>query len=264
MSIRYDTKLNNEIQRTVRNFNNKIRRLERSERDLILPDRVSIKELKKTYTSRRELRNKLASLQRFNIRGVENTITTEGGVKTSIYELKETQRALRKAKSYLTRYIRKIENIVPTTYGVRESASYSRMGNMQLNNLRARRKILDKNLGKLTQEGLMKLKEKIDFELFRKNEMPSIFMNNYVDKMLFNLGYFVGYDEEKLNIMKNKLMQLDEKQFNELFETEEGIRAIVEFYPEVHRGNYNRVKDDISEKFDALFDNLDSILADYI
>ena len=43
MAIRYDKKINQEINRTIRNFNQKISRLEKEERNLILPEKITKK-----------------------------------------------------------------------------------------------------------------------------------------------------------------------------------------------------------------------------
>ena len=43
MAIRYDKKLNQEINKTIKNFNQKIARLEKSDRELILPTKITKK-----------------------------------------------------------------------------------------------------------------------------------------------------------------------------------------------------------------------------
>ena len=92
MAIRYDKKLNQEINRTIRNFNQKIARLEKQERDLLLPTKINKKSLKQSVTNRNELKRKLKELQRYSKRGVEETITTKGGVTLSKYELQNIKR----------------------------------------------------------------------------------------------------------------------------------------------------------------------------
>ena len=67
MAIRYDKKLNQEINRTIKNFNQKIARLEKQEREL-LPSKITKKELKESVYTRTELQRKLKELQRFSKR----------------------------------------------------------------------------------------------------------------------------------------------------------------------------------------------------
>ena len=61
MAIRYDKKLNQEINRTIKNFNQKIARLEKQERDL-LPSKITKKSLKSNVYTRTELQRKLKEL----------------------------------------------------------------------------------------------------------------------------------------------------------------------------------------------------------
>ena len=87
MAIRYDKNLQNEITRVVRNFNNKINRLEKLQNDLILPDKITKKSLTERYYTRKDLQRKLNELKRFSTRGIEKTIETKAGLKLSEYEL---------------------------------------------------------------------------------------------------------------------------------------------------------------------------------
>ena len=59
MAIRYDKKLNAEINRTIRNFNQKIARLEKEEREL-LPSKITKKQIKESVYTRNELNRKLS------------------------------------------------------------------------------------------------------------------------------------------------------------------------------------------------------------
>lgn len=263
MAIRYDKKLNTEIRKVVSNFNSKINRLAKQRRDLLLPEKVSIKELKNSITTRAELRRELARLKRYSKRGIEETIKTLGGMEISRYELEETIKESRRIKASLTRKINRIANTTPTVFGVKQSATYSQMGLEQLSNLRARRRTLEKNIKKLSKEEFKDFKKQLAINKQKEKYRNEIFMENYVDKMLFNLGYFIGYDNEKINTIKEKLLQLDEKQFLRLFETDEGIRAIRDYYPEIHRNNMSKIKDDVSNLYDELLANIDNIIKDY-
>ena len=261
--IRYDKKFNSEIRRVVSNFNRKINRLQKEERDLLLPEKVSIRELKANVYSRSDLRRELRKLERFSKRGIEQTITTPGGVKISKYELEETARETKRIKTSLTRQIKRISNITPTVFGVRQSATYAQMGLEQLSNLKARRQTLEKDIRKLDKENFREFQKQLNINIQKERYRTQIFMDNYIDKMLFSLVYFIGYDKNKIEHIKQKLMELDEKQFLKLFETDEGIRAIRDYYPEIHRRNMNKIQDDVTNLYDALYENINSIVEDY-
>ena len=91
MAIRYDKKLNQEINRTIKNFNQKIARLEKQDREL-LPSKITKKELKDNVYTRTELRRKLKELQRFSNRNAEDVITTSGGVRLTQYYYQNIKR----------------------------------------------------------------------------------------------------------------------------------------------------------------------------
>lgn len=84
--IRYNKSTNNEIARVVRNYNSKIARLQKLNNKLILPEKASVKEIKKTVSSRRELNRRLNELKLYSKRGIEETIRTNNDLKISKYE----------------------------------------------------------------------------------------------------------------------------------------------------------------------------------
>ena len=108
MAIRYDKKFNSEINRIVKNYNQKITRLERKDTDYHLPEKITVKQIKALAKTRKDVRNKLAELQRFSSRGAEETIVTSGGYAISLYEYKETKRKLTNTKRKLTREINRM------------------------------------------------------------------------------------------------------------------------------------------------------------
>ena len=104
MAIRYDKKLNQEINRTIKNFNQKIARLEKQKKEL-LPSKITKKDLKDNVYTRTELYRKLKELQRFSHRGAEDIIETKGGVKLTQYELSNIKRENTRIKRNITREI---------------------------------------------------------------------------------------------------------------------------------------------------------------
>ena len=158
MAIRYDKKLNQEINRTIKNFNQKIARLEKQEREL-LPSKISKKELKNSVYNRAELQRKLKQLQRFSERGAEEVITTKGGVQLTQYDLSNLKRENARIKRNITREINRLKVDKPKIFGKKQTSSFSEMGDTDFLNLVARRKALEKDINKLSRE---------DFERFTK------------------------------------------------------------------------------------------------
>lgn len=253
--------INETLRRAVRNFNSKIKRLEG--RDLLLPEKANMKIIKSRITNKWDLNREIDRLQRFSERGMEKTVTTKSGVQISKYELTNLKKEQNRLVAKLDRQIKRLGSIIPTTFGIKEDVTIAQMGTEQLSNLKARRENLRKRkLSTLTKEGFSELKSLIQKTINKDKYLISEFKENYIEKMLLNLGYYVGYDSEKLETMKEKLLKLPDKKFLELFNTEEGIRAIRDFYPETYKTESEN-ENTINTLYDELYKNLDKILSEY-
>lgn len=75
-NIRWSENDIKELNRSVKNFNAKVKRLEAKYKnsDVILPERMSVKELREIVTTRRDLQRELKSLQGFTQRGSEEIV----------------------------------------------------------------------------------------------------------------------------------------------------------------------------------------------
>ena len=261
--MKYSKSMNEELKRVIRNYNSKISRLEKSDRDLLLPEKVNLKIIKSRVVDKWDLNREIDKLMRFSERGIENTVTTKGGLKISKYELNNLKREQNRLVAKLDRQIKRLGNIVPTTFGVREDATIAQMGTEQLSNLKARREnIRKRSVKSINSEGLKELQNLMNKTIQKDRYLVSKFKENYIEKMLLNLGYYVGYDSSKLNEMKNKLMKLSDKKFLQLFNTEEGIRAIRDFYPETYKSESEN-ETSIKGLYDELYKNLDKIISEY-
>ena len=269
MAIRYDKKLNQEINKVVKNFNQKIARLEKTEKDLILPEKITKKELKENYYTRTDLRRKLRELKRYSSRGIEETITTSGGVTVSKYELKNLQIESRRIKANLTREIKRLEVTTPKVFGKEQATTFSQMGDQYFLNLQARRKALEKGkITNLSKEQLQQYNKLLQKTRRNKEYYNNVFKENY-QNMLTDLGYFYGYDNQKLNELKEKINKLESDKFLKLFREEKSIQAILDYYPNIkvkagkNAINPDDIKEDVTVLYDALIDNIDNILKDY-
>lgn len=265
MAIRYDKKLNQEINRTIKNFNQKIARLEKQEREL-LPSKITKQELKNTSFTRAELRRKLKELQRFSKRGAEDTIETKGGVKLTKYELSNIKRENARVKRNITREINRLKVEKPKIFGKTQTSTFSEMGDTDYLNLVARRNALEKDINKLSREEFERFTKLIEKTGKNQQYMNNIFKDNYFD-MLTDLAYYFDYDNDKLNILKQKLMNLKPKDFLKLFKEDKSIRAILDYYPIVTNSfnaiNPDDIKEDVINLYDNLIDNIDEIIQDY-
>lgn len=268
MAIRYDKKLDQEINRTIKNFNQKIVRLEKQEKEL-LPSKITKKELKNSVYTRQELQRKLKELQRFSKRGAEDVITTAGGIRLTKYELNEIKRENTRLKRNITREINMLKVNKPKILGKTQTSTFSEMGDTHYLNLVAKRKALEKDINKLLRDEFERFIKLIEKTGRSQQYMNTVFKENYF-KMLTDLAYYYGYDNKKLNEMKKKLMRLKPDDFFKLFKEDKSIKAILDYYP-IFTSNFNNAiygnrmdyQEDVLNIYDALYDNLDDILKDY-
>ncbi len=265
MAIRYDKKLDQEINRTIKNFNQKIVRLEKQEKEL-LPSKITKKELKESVYTRSELQRKLKELQRFSKRGAEDIITTSGGIRLTKYELNEIKRENARVKRNITREINRLKFNKPKIFGKTQTSTFSEMGDTDYLNLVARRKALEKDINKLSRDEFERFTKLIEKTGKSQQYMNNIFKENYFE-MLTDLAYYFDYDKDKLNKLRDKLMKLKPNDFLKLFKEDKSIRAILDYYPIVTNSfnaiNPDDIKDDVITLYDNLIDNIDMIMQDY-
>lgn len=266
MAIRYDKKINKEINRVIKNFNQKIARLERQGKEL-LPSKITKKELKESVYNRNELKRKLNELKRFSNRNAENIIETSKGLKITAYELSNLKRENARIKRNITREINRLISSKPKVFGKIQSSTFSEMGDIDFLNLKARRKALEKDILKLNKQEFERFKKLVEKTGRNQQYMNSIFKENYF-QMLTDLGYYFDYDNEKLVVLKDKLMRLKPNDFLKLFKEDKSIRAILDYYPIVTNSfdaiNPEDVQDDVRVLYDALLDNIDDIIKEYV
>ena len=178
MAIRYDKRLNQEINRTIKNFNQKIARLEKEEREL-LPSKITKKELKDSVYTRTELYRKLKELQRFSKRGAEDIIVTSGDARLTRYDYQNIKRENTRIKRNITREINRLRVSKPKIFGKTQSSTFSEMGDTDYLNLVARRKALEKDINKLSKEELERFRKLVEKTGKSQQYMNSIFKENY-------------------------------------------------------------------------------------
>ena len=76
-NIRWSENDSKELSRAVKNFNAKVKRLEDKygESGVIIPEKVSVKQMRELVNTRRDLQREIKSLQRFTQRGSEEIVT---------------------------------------------------------------------------------------------------------------------------------------------------------------------------------------------
>lgn len=265
--IRYNKELVNNINKTVQNYNAKIRRLQKLNPSLSLPEKISAKSLRNMSDTRQELNRNLQKLKRFSKRGSEKNIILPSGEIISKYELNELKRESSRLQRNLTRRINELAEITPKVKGVKQDYNYAQMGDATLNNYIVKRDTL-KNLTKgITKTGNLKNAIKYIQNIQKQQARKiSVFRDNYINKMFAWQGYAIGYDYEKINEMKEKINKLSERDFLKFFDEERILKKIQEMYAVMEQAtkhNYFAYEQEMTDIFDNLYNNLDDYLKDY-
>lgn len=133
--IRWSDVDKRELKRVVRNFNQKVRRLERQGK-AYLPDTLSAKELENTINTRNELKNLINSLTRFNKRrNAGNSYVSANGEIISQWEHNERVIKQRVAVGKISREISKYETESIKLLGEVQSGTFKNMGSVKLQEL---------------------------------------------------------------------------------------------------------------------------------
>lgn len=269
---RYDRELSLEIDRTVRRFNAKIKRLEKQERELVLPEPIERTDIV-TYTSSKDtIQRKLKEYQRFLERGGEEVVTTSAGVKLPKFEYENLRREQKAAKISLTREINKLSKLTIREFGEDQAGTFQSMGDPYLRGLISKRKAIDKNIDELSKD---EIKRKVTlFKRVRNNQgYERVFKDNFI-VILRKLGYLCGVESWKVDLIIEKLKLLTPPQLNELINRDKGLKSVIDYYIEyfdIMRSRRKSKEQDmndlinrVEDLYDNLVNNIDQIIEDYV
>ena len=267
MGYKISTSAEKDLKRAINNFNSKIKRLESVDREINIPEKESITAIKERVTNKWELNREIDRLERFTKRNAEELIQNKSGVVLSRWEYENLQKEQKRLSARLLREIDRYGNITPKAFGEKQATTYAQMGDEKLSNLKARqRAISSKSISKLNREQLKSLQTLINKTNANYRSTKKLtFYDNYLDGTLLNLGYFVGYDEEKLKYIKSKLNELTPDQFTKAFNEEESLRDIQQRYYIMHEDGVSpdKLSKEVTPLLDNLYENIDAIVASY-
>lgn len=218
MAIRYDSQLKAEIRKTVKSFNAKIRRLEaKGVSAVLLPSKVSTKEIRAGIDNRRDLRKRLNQLNEFTSAGIVEE--TETGLLGTNELFMYRQGEANKAIEALQREYDTINNI---------QTRYPMMQGEYAANLRAKMNYLARDIRTLDIKQI---------NIFNKNlltpEQKSLrdeqFYNSF-ERMLFYNAYKGDVSPALLRQISEYVEKLSPQELLELYNTEPAFKSIVEGY----------------------------------
>ena len=266
MAYKISKDSNRELQKAINNFNAKIKRLENVDKEIGIPEKENIKAIKDRINSKWDLNREINRLERFTKRNAENLIKNKSGVVMTAWEFENIQREQKRLNARLLRDIERYSNITPTEFGKSQKITYAQIGDERLSNLRARQKaISNKNVMKLNREQLKNLQSLLNktSAIYRKDKQ--VFYNNFLDGTLLNTAYFIGYDNDKIKYIKNKLNELSPSQFTKAFEQEQALKDIQLRYDLTKEDGISPelLENDRTPLLNNLYENIDQIVDSY-
>ncbi len=240
--IRYDSEYNANIQRVVSNFNRKVARLNRAGA-IGIPEKVSVRDIKSKFYTRTELNQYLRDLQRFSKRGAEDIVTINGQDFTK-YDIDLFRRRLRNERRRLTKEIQQAESYKP---------QYPMKHDMYTTGLRTKRSALSAKWADIITS---KIKEKLIDEPYRRQ----VIYDNYLE-ILFQDAYQMGFDDDKIEYIKSKLLELPPRKFINALEGDPNIQYIFDYYHSLTRTS--QVDPNGLDAFEQLYQNIDAIVEQY-
>lgn len=240
--IRYNSTDNKNIERVVSNFNRKIARLQKAGYSQ-LPSKVSIRTIKSQFSTRRDLNVYLRDLQRFGRRGAEDIVTIDGKDFTK-YDIDIFRRSLRREKSRLEREIAQAQTM---------TTQYPMQHDVYTANLKARRSALS---GKWADIITTQMREKLIEEPYRH----AVIYDNYLE-ILFQDAYQIGFEDEKIEYIKERLLKLPPRKFIRALEDDPNIQYIFDYYHSLTRTSY--MDNNAYDAFQQIYENIDAIVEKY-
>lgn len=240
--IRYDSEYNANIQRVVSNFNRKVARLNRAGA-IGIPEKVSVRDIKSKFYTRTELNQYLRDLQRFSKRGAEDIVTINGQDFTK-YDVDLFRRRLRSERRRLTKEIQQAEAYKP---------KYPMQHDIYTTGLRTKRSALSAKWSKIITT---KVADKLIDEPYRRQEV----YDNYLE-LLFQDAYQMGYNEDRIDYIKAKLLELKPRNFMNALEGDPNIQYIFDYYHSLTRTS--QADPNGLDAFDQLYENIDAIVEQY-
>ena len=263
-------KLDAEISRVIRNYNAKISRLEKINRDFEnkyginkykLPNKINKRKFKKTYYDNSEIRRQLKNLQLFSKRGAEEYTFLESGTSISKYELEVLKKELRKARYNTTRKLNEMLQNNVKIAGVPTDGTLANMGDKAYLNLVSRKAGLSGNINKMDYETIKSLRKLVTRTNRSNTYYNSIFKDNYID-ILTRVSYHYGIDS--FNIIR-KLKKLKPEDFFKLFTTDKAIASVLDYYLVLTDDiDISLNQESANNLFDLLNNNIDEIIKDYV
>lgn len=253
MSIRYDKKLNKQINRVVHNFNqNRNRAIKRGLKNA--PPLVRVSDLKARYTSRSELGKELRRLSNFKGDALKS-IETQGGATAIKWELEHLKAITKEAKKFYDREILSERRYLAKFPNTRDIGKEER-----LNALLSKREFLDLELAQLNQQAYKTYRATV-YEYTDVHRRDQRAYRGFLSEVEFVMKNLQMPDEEITKFMNN-FKVLSPREFIYLFNTSDLISRVYELADSPSTGGIklNTTEADARVLLDTLIEEQDMLI----
>lgn len=264
MAIRYDDALKKEIQRTVNNFNAKLRRLDEEQRAAIEPLRV--RKIKQSFTDRGDLERFLKIHQKFGKRKAETILFSDYDEQpVTKWEVATAEQRRTLAMHRLRSQIEEVEKEVFTRYGTPTKTSL--MGGEYHNTLKSRLESLQ-NKPRANTMSLSELKRLMAqlSSVEQTDGRIALWQEKYL-KQFTIMADRLGIPQEDVDTITKELKKLTPQQFDKLYRTEVGIKNISDNYPKLHKAktdeDFAKLRALVEYDYQQLAVNIKEVIKDY-
>lgn len=241
MAIRYDESLLQEIRRTVKNYQAKRQRV-LAKGGEIIPDPAYVANFLNDYTDRRELLRDLKKLQRYSVKGSEEIVEFDTGLRLTNYQITEAKRLAATAK----------RNITIALKSVPQDRRLQPLEEGQVANLQLRYEYLSKPIGKLSLRQ-WKTYERIAYGEGDLSKKRRTFYDN-VQTMIEQITF--GLPDNIANAFKTAISKLSMEKLVDLVQKDSYLNSIIDFYEVLKAGgkfsNFNEQIVEITDYINAL------------
>lgn len=254
---------NKEMQRIVKNFNARVKRLENYGVQY-LPDHQTLKDLKKTFANQRDLNRRLRQLQSFNRQNATKIVTVgKDRVKMSQWQRNNFYNDRRVAKRRIEREIGDIQNAISCR--TRKNAPVQTLKREYLNQRLDELEMISRPLRNLSRSEIRTSTATAEKEVNRFKR-DATFKQNFFN-MMFRDAKFTGNYDERVMSIRGKLSQLTPQQLLMAYYAEPALKHFVEYYGSKDFSRSKEADEAEVNKMDTNIDNLlgkvDSIVAEF-
>lgn len=252
MAIRFDSGFNEKLRREVKNYNQWLKRMEKSGYK-VLPAPTKVSELKGRYSTRKELLKELNRLNSLRKKEVTEKIETKGGAKVPLWQIKYLKNNVENAISFFQKEHERVS----------KQASIYPAERMYINNLEAKIDLLNIDIDLMNQQqfrsAVASVNEFAQAPTRRKNQY-----RGFLDEIEWVMTN-IGYPKDKRDTFFKKFEVLTPTQFLYAYENSNLITRIYRLYHKDYEDEEPRLTDteeNAEELINELLTQVDDIVAD--